>query len=127
MNTNVGGRLFAGSLLVAGLGAFSFPTPYRWAPIAWLALVGALFAVANWACIAIFARRGRAPSMFPLLGNSVLVLAGLAVPIESFHRWAPVGLLADPWLVATLIGLATLTLRGPRNRRSDPMDDSNGD
>ena len=91
MSGNRGGQLFAGSLGVAGIGAFNLPTPYRWAAIAWLAFVGSVLAVANWSYLAIFARRGNAPSMFPLLGNLTLLLAGFAFPLQSFRGWAIVG------------------------------------
>ena len=118
MSANRGGQSFAGSLGLAGVGAFYLPTPYQWAAIAWLALVGSVLGVANWTCLAMLARRGTAPSMFPLLGNSALLLAGLAVPTHSFRGWAMVGFLADPWLLATLLGLADFRVRGHGNRDS---------
>lgn len=120
MNANVGGRLFAGSLLVAGLSAFSVPMPYRWLPIGCLGLAGAVFALANWACVAIWLGRGKAPSMFPLVGNFLLILTALAVPICSFRRWALAGLIIDPWLITTLVGAGTLLLRGRVNRGAEP-------
>lgn len=116
MKAPLAAQLFVGSLVAAGTGAFRLPTPWRWAPIAWLLLVGGVLAIANWTCLAIFARRGKAPSMFPLLGNSILLLAGFAIPVHSFHRWRLAGLVVDPWLGATLIGVANLTIRGGRNR-----------
>lgn len=118
MRAHRGGQLFVASLLAAGAGAFSLPTPWRWAPLAWLLLVGSVLAVANWTCLAIFAMRGKAPSMFPLLGNWILVLAGFAVPTHSFRAWALAGLLVDPWLLATLVGVADLTVRGWRKHDS---------
>ena len=53
--------------------------------------------------------------MFPLLGNSLLLLAGVAVPVPLFRGWTLVTFAADPWLVATLIGLGNLGLRDHRN------------
>jgi hypothetical protein len=79
-------------------------------------LVGTLLAVGNWGCVVVLIRGKRAPSLAPLLGGLFLLLAIAATPISSIRRWAPLGLLIDPWLIATIVGIDGNWIKGRRRR-----------
>jgi hypothetical protein len=85
--------------------------PLRWVPIGALALMGGFIAFVNWTIVLAEIRGRRAPSMVPLLGGLLLLLAMLAAPIGWIHRWAPVALLVDPFLAAQLLQLGWLNRR----------------
>src|SRR5690242_10412294 len=80
--------------------------PLRWVPIGALALMGGFIAFANWTVVWATVRHGRSPSMVPLIGGPLLLLATLATPSASIHKWAPLALFVDPFLAAQILGLA---------------------
>ena len=85
--------------------------PLRWVPIGALALMGGFIAFVNWTIVWAEIRGREAPSMVPLLGGLLLLLAMLASPIGWTHRCAPVALLVDPFLAAQLFQLGSLNRR----------------
>jgi len=96
-------RFFWVSLVAAVPFAF-FVSPgfVRWIAIGWLGLTGALFSLANWLIIVSVLLRKGSSSMAPPVGGVLVCLAIGAVPLFEVRRFAPLGLVIDPWFPAML-------------------------
>src|SRR5437763_16579779 len=96
--------LFWGGSAVAIPAAFFAPGVLRWAAISWLAIVGVLFSLVNWAMAARTLLLRRDGSMIGPFGALFLGLAVAAFPGRRAARWSVLWILvADPWIAITTL------------------------
>jgi len=105
---------WATTVLAVPLALLVEPGPLRWVAIGWLALLGIICALANWATIAGYIVRRRSGSMIPLLGVASLGIAVGAMPPTLFGGWRLIGLFLDPWLLVVAVGALVHPFTGRR-------------
>jgi hypothetical protein len=96
--------LFWLSLIAAVPIAFLAPPgTLRWIAIGWLGAIGLLASLANWFILAaVVLRKRNGASMVPLIGGLLLGLAIAAIPLKGIRIFAALGLLFDPFVVASV-------------------------